>query len=133
MNTNKSYKPLLLGIACILFSLMMLGMSGIMMLLKEEENDTTILAASLAVASILPMLIAVACFAPSLRTMVLKFCGVLTAVGCAAILVNAVINQDGQLKLRMVLAVLAGMIFGIFLAWKGKWPKEDEQVETTTS
>ena len=133
MNKSKSYKPLLLGIVSILFSLMMLGMSGIMMLLKEEKNDTTLLAVLLAVASILPLLIAVACFAPSLRTAVLKFCGALTAVGCAAMLVNAVFNNDGQIKIKMVLAVLAGMIFGIFLAWKGKWPKEDDHVETMAS
>lgn len=131
MKKRKNLKPLLLGISSILFSLLLLGMSGIMVLIKEEQNDTTLVAVLLAVTSILPMMVAAACFVSSLRTIVLKAFGVLTAIGCAAILVNAAINYEDGVKIRMVLAILAGVIFGIFLAVKGKWPEEDDKPEVS--
>ncbi len=110
----------LAGVSSILFAVIMLAMAGLMFAL-ESPVGLCILFGSF---SILPILIAVACFAPRMRSVALRILGGIACLVCCLVLIQSIVARvNGEpTEVRRLGFVGVAMVGSGIMAWKGKWP-----------
>ena len=114
---------ILAGVSSIFFSIVMIAMTLIMYAL-ETPVETCLLFGLL---TMVPLLVATACFAPKYRWFTLRILGALGFLACSGTLIQNVLarlNGEETSGGRLGLLIVA-LVGTAVMAWKGKWPESD--------